>query len=174
MWRHFNIPSTSSLLQPSTNLTSRSLRNRILFDKHWYGCNQAKAITNYPALHALISKCPLCVEPDSVLNFTTQCENIRANKIRHKTIITLKKLIFNAKQSLTAHSNSLQYFGTHYLSFITGPDPSPNTWSGLWTSTHLDTFSTSYYHYIPPLLITSLKKLVLQLGRTLTSACITI
>jgi ribonuclease HI len=53
LWQTLNIPLASTLWQLTTNSTSRSLCNRLLFDKHWHGRNQAKAIDD-PALHALI------------------------------------------------------------------------------------------------------------------------
>ena len=44
LWQTLNIPLASELWQLTTNTTNRSLCNRLLFDKHWHGRNQAKAI----------------------------------------------------------------------------------------------------------------------------------
>jgi len=174
LWQTLNIPLASELWQFTTNTTNRSLCNRLLFDKHWHGRNQAKAIKDDPILHALTSKCPLCVYPDSVQHWTTQCIHPRAQTIRKDTITKLRQQIKTTAQLIPAHSNTIHYFGNDYLSLVTGPNSAPDIWRGLWTSGQLNTFSSAYYQYIPAPVIPPLKKLFLQLGRTLTSSCISL
>jgi hypothetical protein len=174
LWQTLNIPLASELWQLTTNTTNRSLCNRLLFDKHWHGRNQAKAIKNDPVLHALTSKCPLCVCPDSVQHWTTQCNHPRAQTIRKDTISKLRKLVRETAQLLPEHASTIHHFGNDYLSLVTGPNSAPDIWRGLWTSNQLNTFSSSYYQFIPAPVIKPLKKLFLQLGRTLTSSCINI
>ena len=131
-----------------------------------------KRSKNDPVLHALTSKCPLCVCPDSVQHWTTQCIHPRAQTIRKDTISKLHKLVRETAQLLPAHASTIHHFGTDYLSHVTGPNIAPDVWRGLWTPNQLNTFSSSYYQFIPAPAIKLLKKLFLQLGRTLTSSCI--
>jgi ribonuclease HI len=174
LWQNLNIPLASELWQLTTNTTNRSLCNRLLFDKHWHGRNQAKAIKDDPVLHALTSKCPLCVCSDSVQHWTTQCSHPRAQSIRKETISKLRQQVRATAQLFPAHASTIHYFGTDYLSLVTGPNSAPDIWRGLWTPNQLNTFSSSYYQFIPAPIIKPLKKLFLQLGRTLTSSCITL
>ena len=173
-WQFYNFQLASQLWQLSTNASSRELRNRILLDKHWHGRNQAKSITDDPALHAQILRCPLCLEDDSAEHWTTKCQHPLANTIRNNTITLIKSAINTSKLQLPEHANLIQYFGTDYLSFA---DPSstnfsPEVWRGLWTTSQLDYFRRdTSTHYFPYTCIKTLKKLFLQLGRILTNSC---
>ena len=164
-WSTYNIPLMGTLWQLSAHPQSRTVRNRIIYDKHWHGGNIAKSLTD-PTQIIIQSKCPLCHNADSAAHWITECTTPRAVAIRTDTIKSLQSLINTLSNSFPDHSHRIQGFGEDFLSFITGPNKSPDVWRGLWTTGQLNCLRRGgELAYFPYIAVTQLKKLFLQLGR---------
>ena len=81
-WFKYDIKLAATIWQMKTQHHSRTVRNRILFDKHWHGGNKGKDSKSTVADR----KCPFCIFPDSAGHWMVYCtESPRAVLIRKET-----------------------------------------------------------------------------------------
>ena len=78
-WWKYDIKLAAEIWQMKHQPQSRTLRNRLLFDKHWHGGNKAKDRNSTEA----DEKCPFCISKDSAGHWMVYCQaNPRAGDIR--------------------------------------------------------------------------------------------
>ena len=142
-WQSFNIPLAARMWESPLHPETLTLRNRLLWDKHWHPGNQAKSVTD-PSVRDLISKCPLCSCADSVAHWNVFCQNPRATKLRRDSLSSMRKIIrdiLNRHPHLRVRIESLE---ESYFSLLTGNSVPTDIWRGLWTSPQLDLFRISH------------------------------
>ena len=136
-WQDYDLTLTATIWQMKKNKQTRTLRNRLIFDKHWHSGNRAKS-NKTKSLQSQLEKCPFCPNTDSAAHWIVHCQgNTRAVALRQELVRNIKSY------SISLYSDNREYQPTtssmteEYLGFL---DTCPETWRGLWTQSQLGSF----------------------------------
>jgi hypothetical protein len=170
-WFQFNIKLAAAIWQMKALTHSRTIRNRLLFDKHWHGGNQAKD------KHSTINmeKCPFCVSPDSAGHWMVYCqESPRATDIRKEMFQVIRSSVRTYAEDKGQYKPAVESLEDHYVDFLKGRD-APDIWRGLWTEGKLESFgSEASDQYFPDEKVRILRKAFFLIGKIVTDAVIRI
>jgi hypothetical protein len=169
-WYNYNIPLAALLWQIKSQPHTRTLRNRLLYDKNWHGGNQAKALK--PSNHN--AKCPFCQEPDSADHWIIYCQNSpRAVTIRKEMFSSIRSATGVAAKETPDFAAILSVLSDDYLEYLTGPGIIPAIRRGLWSESQLDTIGAVFGdRFLSDMKCNALRKLFLSIGRITTDAVI--
>ena len=89
-WQAYDLTLTNTIWQMKKNKQTRTLRNRLIFDKHWHSGNRAKS-NKTQSLQSQLEKCPFCPSTDSAAHWIVHCqENTRAVALRQELVRNIK------------------------------------------------------------------------------------
>jgi ribonuclease HI len=136
-WQAYDLTLTATIWQMKKNVLTRTLRNRLIFDKHWHSGNRAKSNTTQ-SLQAQLEKCPFCPNPDSAAHWIVHCEeNTRAVALRQELVRSIRAYSTNLYSENKEYQHTIFAVTEEYLGFL---DKCPEVWRGLWTQSQLDSF----------------------------------
>ena len=150
---------------------SRTLRNRLLFDKHWHGGNKIKDKNSTTA----DGKCPFCIEADSAGHWMVYCQmSPRAVDIRKDMFSEIRVSVRLFAEDKGQFKPSVESLADVYIDLLRGRD-APDIWRGLWTTGKLESFgSEASDQYFPDEKVRILRKVFFLIGKIVTDAVIRI
>jgi hypothetical protein len=170
-WHRFDIRLAAEIWQMKTQHHSRTLRNRLLFDKHWHGGNKIKDKNSTTA----DGKCPFCIEADSAGHWMVYCQmSPRAVDIRKDMFSEIRVSVRLFAEDKGQFKPSVESLADVYIDLLRGRD-APDIWRGLWTTGKLESFgSEASDQYFPDEKVRILRKVFFLIGKIVTDAVIRI